>query len=212
MSNKQPEALRLAGELVWVKHTADWTVCDQAAAELRRLHAALAEHPEQEPVGVPQGWKLVPDVPTNEWINNLAKTQTGPLEDVPFADIYQCIAELLDTAPEAPQPVKRVELTDDDAPQPKADRADVPVWDEVYDCAVAAYCRPSTSKAALLRLCFQSRHRQHHIAIGWTANELMDFAKGIAALYTAPQPVKREPLTVDILPAALKGGVSAPEI
>ena len=71
------------------------------------LRAALAEPAEQEPVGVPQGWKLVPDVPTNEWINNLAKTQTGPLEDVPFADIYQCIAELLDTAPEAPQPVKR---------------------------------------------------------------------------------------------------------
>lgn len=98
----------------------------------------------------------------------------------------------------------------DDAPQPKADRADVPAWDEVYDCAVAAYCRSSTSKDAL-RLCFQSRHQQHHIAVGWTANELMDFAKGIAALYTAPQPVKREPLTVDILPA-LKGGVSAPEI
>lgn len=90
-------------------------------------------------------------------------------------------------------------------------RADVPVWDDVYDCAVAAYCRSSTSKAAL-RMCFQSRHQQHHIAVGWTANELMAFAKGIAALYTAPQPVKREPLTVDILPAALKGGVSAPEI
>lgn len=79
-------------------------------------------------------------------------------------------------------------------------RADVPVWDDVYDCAVAAYCRSSTSKAAL-RMCFQSRHQQHHIAVGWTANELMAFAKGIAALYTAPQPVKREPLTVDILPA-----------
>jgi len=163
---------------------------------------------EQEPMGVPQGWKLVPDVPTNEWINNLAKTQTGPLEDVPFADIYQCIAELLDTAPEAPQPVKRVELTDDDAPQPKADRADVPVWDEVYDCAVAAYCRSSTSKAAL-RLCFQSRHQQHHIAVGWTANELMDFAKGIAALYTAPQPVKREPLTdEEFLQLLLKKGTT----
>jgi len=108
---------------------------------------------------------------------------------------YEILTEIYTAMDQAAaQPVKRVELTDDDAPQPKADRADVPVWDEVYDCAVAAYCRSSTSKDAL-RLCFQSRHQQHHIAVGWTANELMDFAKGIAALYTAPQPVKREPLT-----------------
>ena len=99
---------------------------------------------------------------------------------------------------EAADDARGRELLDafDDAPQPKADRADVPVWDEVYDCAVAAYCRSSTSKDAL-RLCFQSRHQQHHIAVGWTANELMDFAKGIAALYTAPQPVKRVELTDD---------------
>lgn len=36
----QPEALRLAADLPMVKYTADWLLCDQAAAELRRLHAA----------------------------------------------------------------------------------------------------------------------------------------------------------------------------
>ena len=41
MTTQKPEALRLASELVWVKHTADWTVCDEASIELRRLHAEL---------------------------------------------------------------------------------------------------------------------------------------------------------------------------
>lgn len=36
---KQSEALRLADELLWIRHTADWTSCEKAAAELRRLHA-----------------------------------------------------------------------------------------------------------------------------------------------------------------------------
>ena len=58
-------------------------------------------------------------------------------------------------------------------------------WDEVFDCAVAAYCRSSTSHDAL-RLCFQSRNQQHQISCGWTANELMDFARGIARLYSPP--------------------------
>ena len=53
----------------------------------------------QEP-SVPQGWKLVPEVPTNEWISNLAKMQSGSLEEVPFAEIHACIAELLEAAPE----------------------------------------------------------------------------------------------------------------
>jgi hypothetical protein len=76
------------------------------------FRAALAETAEQEPMGVPQGWKLVPDVPTNEWINNLARRRTGSFEDVPFAEIHQSIAELLESAPEAPQPAKREPLTD----------------------------------------------------------------------------------------------------
>ena len=54
-------------------------------------------------------------------------------------------------------------------------------WDEVYDCAIAAYSKSSTSTDAL-RLCFQSRSQQQHISICWTANELMDFAQGIASL------------------------------
>ena len=62
---------------------------------------------------------------------------------------------------------------------------EMPSWDEVFDCAVAAYCRSSTSHDAL-RLCFQSRSQQHQIACGWTANDLMGFARGIAALYTPP--------------------------
>ena len=56
------------------------------------------------PVAVPEGWKLVPSVPTNEWTNTLAKEQTGSLEEVPIMEIHQCIAELLAAAPEAPQP------------------------------------------------------------------------------------------------------------
>jgi hypothetical protein len=53
---------------------------------------------------VPEGWKLVPAVPTNEWVNNLAKMQTGNLEEVPFVEIHQCIAELLAAAPKKGQP------------------------------------------------------------------------------------------------------------
>ncbi len=62
----------------------------------------LAAPPAQP--AVPEGWKLVPAVPTNEWVNNLAKMQTGDLEEVPFVEIHQCIAELLDAAPEKGQP------------------------------------------------------------------------------------------------------------
>jgi hypothetical protein len=53
---------------------------------------------------VPEGWKLVPAVPTNEWVNNLAKMQTGNLEEVPFVEIHQCIAELLAAAPKKGKP------------------------------------------------------------------------------------------------------------
>ena len=67
-------------------------------------------------------------------------------------------------------------------------------WDEVYDAAAAAYCRSEASRKAL-RLCFQSRDQATQISIGWTAKELMAFAKTVAYLYTHPQP-KREPLTV----------------
>lgn len=56
------------------------------------LESALAQ-PEQ-------GWRLVPDVPTREWVNNLTKTQTGSLEDVSFAEIHLCITELLEAAPQ----------------------------------------------------------------------------------------------------------------
>jgi hypothetical protein len=51
---------------------------------------------------IPEGWKLVPSVPTNEWIGNLAKQQSGSLEEVPFLEIHQCIAELLEASPQAP--------------------------------------------------------------------------------------------------------------
>ena len=63
--------------------------------------------------------------------------------------------------------------------------SELPSWDEVFDCAVAAYCRSSASHDAL-RLCFQSRSQQHQITCGWTANDLMGFARGVAALYAPP--------------------------
>jgi hypothetical protein len=59
--------------------------------------------PPEQPAAS-EGWKLVPSVPTNEWVNNLAKMQTGNLEEVPFVEIHQCIAELLAAAPEKGQP------------------------------------------------------------------------------------------------------------
>jgi len=52
---------------------------------------------------IPAGWRLVPSVPTNEWIGNLAKQQSGSLEEAPFLAIHQCIAELLEASPQAPQ-------------------------------------------------------------------------------------------------------------
>ena len=109
MSNNTPEALRLARMIehynAGVGSQRIVEDYQQAADELRRLYfeneklrAALAEQP---------GYKLVPEVPTNEWINTLARRQTGSFEDVPFAEIHQCIAELLESAPEAPQPAKQ---------------------------------------------------------------------------------------------------------
>ena len=40
---KQTEAQRLAKELLFLPHTADWLICRQSAAELLRLEAANAE-------------------------------------------------------------------------------------------------------------------------------------------------------------------------
>ena len=60
-------------------------------------------------------------------------------------------------------------------------------WDEVFDCAVAAWCRSSTSQE-MLRMCFQRRTQQNEVSVGWTANELMAFATGIARLVTSPTP------------------------
>jgi hypothetical protein len=72
-------------------------------------------------------------------------------------------------------------------------------WDEVYDAAASAYCRSEASRKAL-RLCFQSREQPTQISIGWTANELMTFAKTIAYVCTTPQPQqaeKQEPVAKD---------------
>ena len=60
-------------------------------------------------------------------------------------------------------------------------------WDEVFDCAVAAWCRSSTSQE-MLRMCFQSRAQRNEVSVGWTANELMAFATGIARLVASPTP------------------------
>ncbi len=60
-------------------------------------------------------------------------------------------------------------------------------WDEVFDCAVAAWCRSSTSQE-MLRMCFQSRTQRNEVSVGWTANELMAFATGIARLVASPTP------------------------
>lgn len=60
-------------------------------------------------------------------------------------------------------------------------------WDEVFDCAVAAWCGSSTSQE-MLRMCFQSRTRRNEVSVGWTANELMAFATGIARLVASPPP------------------------
>ena len=64
-------------------------------------------------------------------------------------------------------------------------------WDEVYDAAASAYCRSEASRKAL-RLCFQTRDQTTQISIGWTANELMAFAKTIAYVCTTPPTAQRE--------------------
>jgi hypothetical protein len=106
--NTKNEVLKLALEAhqamrEWIDAVPDDTVlptmpgCDRDWLDTveAKLKQALAAQP-----AVPEGWKLVPAVPTNEWVNNLAKMQTGNLEEVPFLEIHQCIAELLAAAPE----------------------------------------------------------------------------------------------------------------
>jgi hypothetical protein len=74
------------------------------AGEYRKISFARAIQEEAYKAGmaaaVPDGWKVVPAVPTNEWVGNLAKQQSGSLEEVPFLAIHQCIAELLEASPE----------------------------------------------------------------------------------------------------------------
>lgn len=69
------------------------------ADQLRELAA-----PKPQPMPVPQGCKLVPVEPTEEWVNNLASIQGGDLEEVPLEAIKECIEQMLAAAPEAPQP------------------------------------------------------------------------------------------------------------
>lgn len=81
----------------------DWSGCAEFGFE-PNMAAYTAPQP-----AIPPGYKLVPEVPTNEWIHNLARRQTGSFEKAPFAEIHQCIAELLESAPEIPQPAKPAE-------------------------------------------------------------------------------------------------------
>jgi len=76
-----------------------------------------------------------------------------------------------------------------------------PQWDEVFDAAVRAYARSAPSREAL-RLCFQNKSGSDQISIGWTAQELMAFAKDIASLYTNPP--QRKPLTDDEIEIAYR--------
>jgi hypothetical protein len=82
-----------------------------------------------------------------------------------------------------------------------------PQWDEVFDAAVRAYVRSAQSRE-MLRLCFQNKSDSDAISIGWTAQELMAFAKGIASIYTDPP--QRKPLTDEALMALLPGAVRLP--
>ena len=81
------------------------------------------------------------------------------------------------------------------ASTPGAARSTAPDWDEVFDCAVAAYNTEIFSKDNL-RWCFQSRTQKIERTCNWTANELMAFALGIAALY-APQFSEKRDATDD---------------
>jgi hypothetical protein len=75
--------------------------------------------------------------------------------------------------------------------QNDAIRRSPPTRDEMLDCAVAAY-RLSPYSKDNLRRCFQSSTQQIEISCNWTANELMAFARGIAALYTHPKTSQKE--------------------
>ena len=78
-------------------------------------------------------------------------------------------------------------------------------WDEVFDCAVAAWCRSSTSQE-MLRMCFQSRARRNEVSVGWTANELMAFATGIARLVASPTPPAEQQATPKAAPGVGNSG------
>jgi hypothetical protein len=75
-------------------------------------------------------------------------------------------------------------------------------WDEVFDAAAAAYCRSEASRKAL-QLCFQTRQQTTQVSIGWTANELMAFAKTIKYIYTAPPQREWQGLTDEEMSEAM---------
>jgi hypothetical protein len=75
-------------------------------------------------------------------------------------------------------------------------------WDEVFDAAAAAYCRSEASRKAL-QLCFQTRQQTTQVSIGWTANELMAFAKTIKYIYPAPPQREWQSLTDEEIDKAL---------
>ena len=56
-------------------------------------------------------------------------------------------------------------------------------WDEVFDAAVRAWKARTPGRDAL-RLCFQDKSDDSEIFTDWTSRELMDFAEGIASIYT----------------------------
>jgi len=182
--NTQPEAMDLAD---WLEAVGGGPSAKRCAALLREQRARIAElESKLEAIGAGGGsGPLMGRVPLSANAGEPVAWQYRSLPDVGGV-WFECSKERAEQRAAHPD---RWEVRPLYAAPPTAQaegwRPPALEWDEVFDCAVAAYCRSSTSHDAL-RLCFQSRTQQHQISCGWTAHELMDFARGIARLYTPP--------------------------
>lgn len=94
-------AMELEGVIADVEHSNDFdNVCLET---IRRVSKALATHPpQQERVAVPEGWALVPRVPTDEMFD--AGSKAACKEDLRWNDLNadEVFAAMLTAAPAAP--------------------------------------------------------------------------------------------------------------
>jgi len=158
------EALKLAIEALETPWNAPYVDgCDLALG--KKVKAITAIKAALEAKDEPVGWKLMPRDATNAMLKAMDECAIeGYDERLPAGIASSVYMAAWDAVPQ----------------QKKISQKPLSLeWDEVFDAAASAYCRSEASRKAL-RLCFQSREQTSKISIGWTANELMDFAKTIS--------------------------------